>query len=174
MTGFGSNRQTFLSIRKRGMKCWQSMKRIREPRLSAPTRGGMRMTRYFLVFDPAHAVPLTAILGLQRHRQELEELRMESQRLISQQFVHSRPRPQAPNLFKGDVMSFPHNPHTTRRVTAHQSAGPPRRRHFPARAQKVPHSAPEGQPPPVFSRTCAPLSLTPCDMPRPHPPLSME
>ena len=44
MTGFGSNRQTFLSIRKKEMKCWQSMKRKREPRLSAPTRGGMRMT----------------------------------------------------------------------------------------------------------------------------------
>ena len=45
----------------------------------------MRMTRYVLVFDPAHAVTFTAILRLQRHRQELEELRIERQRLISQQ-----------------------------------------------------------------------------------------
>ena len=36
-------------------------------------------------FVPAHAVPFTAILRLQRHRQELEELRIERQRLISQQ-----------------------------------------------------------------------------------------
>ena len=39
-------------------------------------------------FVPAHALPFTAILRLQRHRKELEELRMERQRLISQQKQH--------------------------------------------------------------------------------------
>ena len=106
---------------------------------------------------------------------------MERQRLISQQKQQRPEKTASPipdldlkRLISSKVMSFPHNPHPTRRVTAYQSAGPPRRRHFPARAHKVQHSTPEGQPPPVFARTCAPLSRTPWDLPRPHPPLSME
>ena len=104
-----------------------------------------------------HALPFTEILRLQkeeerqqRHRKELEDLRKERQRLISQQkqqraekTASSIPDLDLKRIISSKVMTFPHNPHTTRRVTAYQSAGPPRRRHFPARAQKVQHHTSE-------------------------------